>query len=91
MGVCVPCARTCHAGHELGARLHGAFYCDCGAGELGPSAAPCCNMSAAPPERALRSPVLSPHTPHTILVEGAGTPEANGHYVLAAEAPPPQL
>jgi hypothetical protein len=32
-GVCVPCARVCHAGHELGELKVNTFYCDCGAGE----------------------------------------------------------
>lgn len=31
-GVCIPCARTCHAGHRLSEVQFGSFYCDCGSG-----------------------------------------------------------
>jgi hypothetical protein len=57
-GVCEPCARICHAGHELGPPQTGRFYCDCGnerkCVELarvraGVSAAPTTETAAAPP------------------------------------------
>lgn len=41
MGLCLICATTCHAGHQLGNRQgeigranHSSFFCDCGAGEM---------------------------------------------------------
>jgi len=37
-GCCEACKDICHAGHSLSEPIHGNFYCDCGAGELG---APC--------------------------------------------------
>eukprot|EP00003_Mantamonas_plastica_P026083 TRINITY_DN523_c1_g2_i2.p1 TRINITY_DN523_c1_g2~~TRINITY_DN523_c1_g2_i2.p1 ORF type:complete len:454 (+),score=160.64 TRINITY_DN523_c1_g2_i2:48-1364(+) len=35
-GVCVPCAESCHKGHDLSKKMKGTLYCDCGENAHGP-------------------------------------------------------
>jgi len=44
-GVCEPCSRTCHRGHDLSPPIHGNFFCDCGAGS---SRKVCGNLKGQP-------------------------------------------
>lgn len=52
MGVCLVCAMTCHAGHQLGNQdgeigqlNHSTFFCDCGYGEFKPLKCKCIPIS----------------------------------------------
>jgi len=33
MGCCEVCLKKCHAGHQIGNKAEGGFYCDCGDGD----------------------------------------------------------
>jgi len=57
IAVCEECAKKCHAGHDIGVRKYGHFYCDCGQ----QIASPCKCISISPQSATTLVPYHSVH------------------------------